>query len=562
MGGVAVVPDGVDPADHGVYDILETVPGTHKQYPVTYRSIKERTFVEDLSAAGKVGVYADVPLLFPPPEINGKIAAGGVLPKGRTYTQPADLAEQLEKAGVPWVINGMSWTTYRNRPEQYLDEALEITGKRIRATEWLMDNSDWDLMASVWVSVDRTQHALSNYVAPDHPDTEANRETPIGWKVRDVYAQLDDAIGSFVSRTRPDDLVLFISDHGFQSVTRTIHMDHLLKKFGFLEFSASNVVFGPMQWGPVRKFARKAYDKLGLHGKVSLPQSVNWSKTKAFTTIRSTGEGVSINLAGREPDGIVDPADFEKVRDQVMDALSSFVDPKTGRKPVKAIYRREEIFKGKHADTAPDILMEPAEQYSLTHAKSALEDADWISGDHRLEGVIVAAGPNVKPFEQPPLLVDMAPTILAALDAPASIEHTGRVLHEVVGSDAKVSQAEPSSPPCRSPACRRARRAPPSATPRPTRWRSTSAVSATSSRGYRRAGGSHLPELSRSEGNSPSRAGARSCHGTHMAGHRLSARHHAGMPFIIGARIDAKLARLEGRIQADLIKAMQQTRPS
>ena len=57
----------------------------------------------------------------------------------------------------------------------------------------------------------------------------------------------------------------------------------------------------------------KAYDVLGLHGKVSLPQSVNWSKTKAFTTIRSTGEGVSVNLAGREPDGIVDPADFREV---------------------------------------------------------------------------------------------------------------------------------------------------------------------------------------------------------------------------------------------------------
>jgi hypothetical protein len=86
--------------------------------------------------------------------------------------------------------------------------------------------------------------------------------------------------------------------------------------------------------------------------------------------------------------------------------------------------------------------MEPAEQYSLTHAKSALEDADWISGDHRIEGVIVAAGPNVKRFEQPPLLVDMAPTILAALQAPASIEHTGRVLHEVVGSEARVSRTE------------------------------------------------------------------------------------------------------------------------
>ena len=43
---------------------------------------------------------------------------------------------------------------------------------------------------------------------------------------------------------------------------------------------------------------------------------------------------------------------------------------------MKAIYRREEIFKGKHDDTAPDILMEPAEQYSLTHAR-------WMSGEGR-----------------------------------------------------------------------------------------------------------------------------------------------------------------------------------
>src|SRR3712207_6856955 len=64
------------------------------------------------------------------------------LPKGRQYSQPADLPEQLENAGVPWAINGMSWTTFRNRPEPYLDEALEITGRRIKATEWLMDNSD------------------------------------------------------------------------------------------------------------------------------------------------------------------------------------------------------------------------------------------------------------------------------------------------------------------------------------------------------------------------------------------------------------------------------------
>src|SRR2546426_11058036 len=80
---------GVDPADHGVYDILETVPGTHKQYPVTYRSIKERTFVEDLSAAGRTGVYADVPLMFPPPAIGGEGGARGGPPQRRPDTPPA-----------------------------------------------------------------------------------------------------------------------------------------------------------------------------------------------------------------------------------------------------------------------------------------------------------------------------------------------------------------------------------------------------------------------------------------------------------------------------------------
>src|SRR5205823_4984021 len=117
----------------------------------------------------------------------------------------------------------------------------------------------------------------------------------------------------------------------------------------------------------------------------------------------------------------VDPGDYDRVRDELLDRLGSFVDAKTGKTPVKEIYKREEIFKGRFADTAPDILMVPNEGYSLTHAKTALEDADWVSGDHRIEGTIVAVGPDVKPFESPPALIDMAPTLVAALGGPTDL---------------------------------------------------------------------------------------------------------------------------------------------
>ena len=61
-----------------------------------------------------------------------------------------------------------------------------------------------------------------------------------------------------------------------------------------------------------------------------------------------------------------------------------------------------------------------------------VEPADWLSGDHRIEGVLAAAGPHGRPrpaFPQTVVqLVDLAPTILAAAGAPASVRHSGTVL--------------------------------------------------------------------------------------------------------------------------------------
>jgi len=435
---------GLEPSNHGVYDIFERKLGDRRQLPVTFHSIREKTILADLTSAGKTTVMTNVPLTFPPPGIDGKLVAGGVLPKWRPFTHPQELGGELEQAGRPFPINGMSWTTFRSRPVPFLQECMEITDARIRANEHLLDTTDWAFASIVFVATDRVQHCLAKYVSPDHPNFDTLSKEPLAGKIRDVYRLLDDGLGRLIGRVRDDDLVLFISDHGFQSCTRAVHMDRLLEHLGFLRFAAaSRAVFGPMQWGKMRAVARKIYDLLGLHGKVSLPQSVNWQRTTAYTSVRSTGEGVSINLTGREPEGTVDPGDFEATRQKVMDALASFADPATGVAPVARALKREEVFGGKYAETAPDILLEPALRYSLTHARTHVEDADWLSGDHRMDGVIAAAGPRVRPdaFAEQALLVDMAPTILAALEVPASVKHDGQVLQGVVGDEASVAAA-------------------------------------------------------------------------------------------------------------------------
>ena len=123
---------------------------------------------------------------------------------------------------------------------------------------------------------------------------------------------------------------------------------------------------------------------------------IDWAKTRAYTSVVSTGEGVSLNLVGREPHGTVARADYGRVRDEVAQALLEFEDPQTGGKPIGAVLRKEEVLSGAYLDRAPDLLLEPGPLYSLSHARSMVEAADWLSGDHRPEGIYVMAGPGIE----------------------------------------------------------------------------------------------------------------------------------------------------------------------
>ncbi len=403
---------GRDPAGHGVFDILEYRPGASRRLPVSYKSILAPTWPQRLSDAGRTTLLVNVPLTYPPPPIKGVAIAGGVLPQGSTYSSPAETGPRLG-----WPINGGSWTTFRNRPLDLVADVEQVTRGRARAMRALMDEEQWDVACMVFVSPDRMQHCLLEYVHPGHPAFPEASTTPVAERVRGVYRLLDDELGTLVERTDADDLVMLMSDHGHQPCTRALNMNRVLEHLGLLRTGRGSGLVSMLDWGWARSVARKLYDVLKLHGRVAVPTTpIDWAHTRAYTSVTSTGEGVSIALAGREPDGIIQPADFERVRDEVASALLEFTDPETGTHPIGRVLRKEEVLSGPHLDRAPDLLLEPAPLYSLTHARAMVERADWLSGDHRPEGVYVAAGPGVEQGDGPEIsLADFAARIADAV---------------------------------------------------------------------------------------------------------------------------------------------------
>jgi predicted AlkP superfamily phosphohydrolase/phosphomutase len=161
---------------------------------------------------------------------------------------------------------------------------------------------------------------------------------------------------------------------------------------------------------------------------------IDWAHTSAYTSVISTGEGVSLNLVGREPEGTVERADYERVRDEVAAALLELTDPETGAHPIGAVLRKEDVLSGPYLDRAPDLLLQPAPLYSLTHARQLVEEADWLSGDHRPEGIYALAGPGVDPGEGPEIsLADFAGRIAEAVGLDADPEWGRGPAGEAVG---------------------------------------------------------------------------------------------------------------------------------
>jgi predicted AlkP superfamily phosphohydrolase/phosphomutase len=177
-----------------------------------------------------------------------------------------------------------------------------------------------------------------------------------------------------------------------------------------------------------------------LFGQGQFWPNVDWKRTKAY----AMGLGdVYINLKGREAQGIVEPgAEYERIRNELIEGLLAFQDPETGDHPVRRVYKREEIYNGYDENLIPDLLAANNSKYRVSWQTSLggipsellqVNDRKW-SGDHcsmdpdNTRGVFFA---NRRYRTDDITILDFYPTVLRyfGLDVPGDVD--GKPIEEI-----------------------------------------------------------------------------------------------------------------------------------
>lgn len=265
-------------------------------------------------------------------------------PFWQPISSPPDFAPELAATCGPfetygWPTLTMPFKDEKIRPETLLEDVEFTEGWRELLTQERLVKDDWRCLMSVFSTTDRVQHMTYQYYDEGHPlyrPEVANREmTFFGERIKlsqaipAIYRHMDKIIGQVLEKLRPEDTLFVISDHGFQSFRRQVHLNNWLAENGYLALK------------PLDKSNRQALF------------FVDWSKTKAY----ALGLGfIYLNLQGREPNGIVSRDDARALIDEIKAKLLEATDPETGERFCNEVYIPRDIHSGEFLSLEADLV--------------------------------------------------------------------------------------------------------------------------------------------------------------------------------------------------------------
>jgi predicted AlkP superfamily phosphohydrolase/phosphomutase len=467
---------GKNSGKHGIFEFLE-----HGHDPLagrvnSSRSIQAELLWEIAQQHGKTTVAGGIPMSYParPAHFPGFFLGDFLSPAAASdFASDPSIFAELERV----VGRYRPWSTAIHdggNEAAVLADLHAFLEQHLKAIQFLMNRCDWDLFLFDLMATDRLQHELWHVWDLTHRAARGRERDleALQPKLIAFWQLLDRGVGAIEANLPPDAAFLMISDHGFGPIEYYVNFNVWMLEHGYIALQDS-IYVKQKHWfyrrGVTPEWIYGVMSRLGLgshrvsrfRGKQDsfadrLAESIflsrrhiDWSRTRVYA--QGNFGQIFLNLKGRQPNGCVAPEDARLLLDDLKAALETIPHPETGEPLVEHVYERDELYHGPHAALAPDLTVVLTDWRYRTiglhdfTTSRVISPAFGPTGDHRLEGILIASGPAFRPGADPHCadLLDVAPTVLHLLGIPVPDDMDGRVLTELLEPAPSLASPRP-----------------------------------------------------------------------------------------------------------------------
>ena len=246
---------------------------------------------------------------------------------------------------------------------EFWEQAQFVYQERRRALDHFLEDFDDGLLFFYFSSVDQGSHMLYHYADPEHPLHEPDELLEQG--IRQLYEEMDEALGRVLDAVDDDTTLMVMSDHGFSPFYWGVNLNTYLLERGYITLRDPTRVTG-----------------------LPMFTNVDWSRTQAYAFGMG---GVFVNLEGREQGGIVRLGEeYNRLLDELERDLLALVDERNGNAPIGLVLKTREEFTGPHLELSPDLLVGYNRGYRYSwesplgefSEEIVVDNDDPWSGDH------------------------------------------------------------------------------------------------------------------------------------------------------------------------------------
>lgn len=329
---------GKNPGEHGIFGYTDIPQGTYRLSFPNFNDLKVPPFWQ--IDTKRKSIIINVPSTFPVRPLNGIHISGFVSLDMERSVYPKSLIPIVKE--FQYQIDVDSAKAHKSI-DLFLTDLDKTLKARIELYRYLWHKKKWDTFMLVFTGTDRLSHFL--WEAFDNKDHKYH--SPF----LEHFHQIDKAIGEIADKISEDDLLLLLSDHGFELLEAEVNINFLLKQKGFLK---------------LRENSRRGFADIDFG-------------TTAFSLDPAR---IYLNLENKYPRGSVKRNESNKIVDNLIEMFSEFEIE--GREVIKKVFRKEEIYQGPYIDQAPDLVLIPNKGFHLKSGITAkkLHEKGIFTGKH------------------------------------------------------------------------------------------------------------------------------------------------------------------------------------